>query len=277
MKFILFPGCTGPYRLNQYEASIRCVLEEFGVTLIDLEYFNCCGYPLKQINELAYLTFAARILAMSEKIGHEILTFCNGCFGTLNSARFLLCDKAKRAKITEILNELGLKYQGICRVRHFAEVLYKEIGPEKIKQMVKHPLNEIKCAVHYGCHLLRPNDILKIDDPEKPTFLDKLVEILGCTSIDYKNKLQCCGAFTMNINEKLSFEICKEKLAAIQDNAQIIVTACPYCQIMFELAEIESGMEIPVVLISQLIGIALGIEREKLGLDLNKIPVEELL
>jgi len=279
-KYALFLGCVAPSRYPGVESSTREVLKALGVEVVELEGAGCCPAPgvIKSFQTDAWLAIAARNLALAQKKGADIVTICNGCFGSLfDAAHILAHDKDKLAAVNAILKEVGLQYDGSVKVRHFAEVFYNELGIEKIKSAVKNPL-DIPVAVHYGCHFLKPSNIKNLDDPERPKILDELVEATGAKSVDYRDKQMCCGAGggVRAGNPTLATQFTVEKLKNMKAaGAKIVVEVCPFCHLQFDRTQKDvPGYDIPPVHLAQLYGLALGVPREKLGLDLQVTPAK---
>ena len=194
--FSLFLGCVMPNRFPNIEKSIRMVLPKLGITLEELEGASCCPAPgvVRSFDEPTWLALASRNLALAEEAGHNILTGCNGCYGTFKEALNIVHEDSEKLKeVQKILKGTGHKYQADVDAKHIVELLY-EMGPENLKKKVKRPLTGLKVAVHYGCHLLKPSKLRPWKQKQKHTFLDEIVEALGAESIKYKDKYTCCGA-----------------------------------------------------------------------------------
>jgi heterodisulfide reductase subunit B len=288
MEFALFLGCTIPARLNQYESSSRAVLEKLGVGLVDIREFNCCGYPLRNIDFKAFLLSSARNLALAEKKNLNVMTLCKCCYGSLKKADFLMKENASLKKeVNSILEKEGLKVEGRIEIKHLLSVLHKEIGIEAIKGKMAMPFKRLKIATHYGCHALRPSQVVEFDNAVAPSLFDQLVEATGAESIDWPMKLECCGAPLWGINDRLSMDLTLKKLTdGKRSGADYVCAACPYCHIQFDkvqkmiLSERNVNHPLPSILYTQLLGLSLGIGRKALGLEMNEIPItgiEELL
>ncbi len=281
MKFALFLGCHIPARLNQYESSSRAVLGELGVDLVDVDEFNCCGYPFRYLHFRPFLLSAARNLALAEKLNLPLMTLCKCCYGSLRKADHLMKeDTSLRKQINHSLKKEGLKYEGAIEVTHFLYVLHGFVGLEAIKEKITRDFRNLKIATHYGCHALRPSDIVQFDDPLAPTLFDELVKITGAESIHWPAKLECCGAPAMGVNDDLSMDLTKNKLkGAKQSGADYLCAACPYCHMQFDtiqkmiFSEQKENSQVPCILYSQLLGLSLGIDAQTLGLGMNEIDL----
>jgi len=283
-KYLLFLGCVIPYRLPSYEVSTRKVLDKLGVKLLEMSEFNCCGFPMDPISYELSLTLAARNLCSAEQQGLDILTLCNGCFGTLNKAnKTLKEDKQLREEINNNLKEIGMEFKGKIEVKHLVHVLAEDVGFEKIKGTVKKPLTEFHVAQHSGCHLVRPAKyVTHNDDPENPTTLKKLIRLTGAECLDYMDETECCGNPIIGVNEEVPFQMAREKLQHIKAvKAQALITVCPFCHMMYDLNQprIERAFDeqfgIPVLHYSQLLGLAMGFTPEELMLNQLRVkPIE---
>ena len=281
MKFALFLGCTIPARLPQYESSSRAVLGKLGVELVDVKEFNCCGYPLRNAAFKAAFLSSARNLALAEKEHLNILVLCKCGFGMFKHADYFMKEiPALRNEINAILKKEGLTYEGDIEIKHLLSVLYHDVGVEVIKEKITKPYTNLKIATHYGCHALRPNEIVQFDDPVNPTLFDNLVGATGAESIDWQARLDCCGAPLFGTNDDLSMALTEKKLAnAKQSGADYICDACAYCHIQLDTVQGMINKErggnqlLPAILYPQLLGLSLGIDTVTLGLGMNKIDI----
>jgi len=207
-----FLGCTIPARLTQYESSSRAVLGALGVELIDIKEFNCCGYPLRNIDFKASILASARNIALAEKEGLPMLILCKCGFGTLKHADHILKeDSSLRNEINAILKKEGLEYTKGVEIKHLLSVLYHDIDRDTLTKKITRPFENLKIATHYGCHALRPSEITQFDDPVNPTLFDDLVTLTGAESIDWEKRLDCCGAPLTGVNDDLSMDLMEKK------------------------------------------------------------------
>jgi heterodisulfide reductase subunit B len=280
-KYAFFLGCIAPLRYPGIEKSTREVFKTLGVELVDLKGANCCPAPgvIKSFSKATWLAAAARNLALAEKEGLDIVTICNGCYGSLfDAAHELHEDKKMLEDVNKILAEVGLKYSGNTKVKHFAEVLYKDVGVEKIKKAVKKPA-DYKVAAFYGCHFLKPSKLKQLDDPDNPKILDELIEAVGAESVLRKQKAKpiCCGAgggLRSQFGEA-SMKFTKTNLEIMKNGgAEMIVDVCPFCHLQFDSGQKNSGYAFPVLHLSQLYGIAMGMDAKNLGLNAHITPVK---
>lgn len=286
--YAFFLGCMIPNRYPGIELATRNIAPLLDIELRDMEGASCCPAPgvFKSFDKTTWLALAARNLTIAESMGCDILTLCNGCYGTLKEANEILkSDADQRDKVNTVLSDLKKEYRGSIQVRHIAEVLYRDFGPERLGGMVKKPL-PLSVAVHYGCHLLRPTKYREIKSSERPRFLDEMVEVLGGKSIPYRDRMMCCGAGggVRTAALDVSLDMAREKLQNIKNvNADLIVTPCGFCVFQFDRGQIEikdkTGVlfNIPVLHYIQFLGLALGLPPEKLGVFNNAIPTDTVI
>jgi heterodisulfide reductase subunit B len=285
MKFVYFPGCVIPQKENSYEMSARKICEKLDIELVDMEGANCCGLNLDPVDHFSSVLLAARDLCLAEEMGSDILVLCNGCFGHLSRVKNeILRDEILRKRVNKALKSINKIFHGTVKVKHIVQTLINDVGTEKIGETIVRPLNKLKVAPYYGCHIVKPSDELTFDNPETTQLLDSLIDVTGAKRINYRGKNVCCGAPIMGINEKISLMIARDKLRNIQKaGSNTIVTICPFCHLQFDLNQLTIEDEyseeygIQVLHYPQLLGLAQGINPEDLGLYENRIPVDEIL
>lgn len=282
-SYEVFLGCAIPNRFNNYESSMRLVARELGIKLIDFEGASCCGtVVLKSIDENSWLSVSGRNIALAESRGHDIVTPCNGCFGSLKDTDHVLhADEDHRKIVNAALKGLGLEYTGKSKVRHFVEVLYDM--RDEIKEKIVNPLDGLRIAFHPGCHLLRPSTVAGFDNPELPHKVDALLELTGAKSLPWNLKLRCCGSPLLISSEDVATQLIREKNASAKEaGANCIVTNCPACHTQFDVQAIglkdEQGqsLELPALFVTQVLGAAMDLDREKLGFGLNRISLDPI-
>lgn len=286
MTYALFLGCNIPARLTQYESSARAVLDHMDLSLMDIPEFNCCGYPVRNIDHTAFVLAGARNLALAAKNHMNVLCLCKCCYGSLKKADHLMKkDPALSAEINGILSKEGLAYNGTVEIKHLLGVLFDfdDVGIGTIKKKVKKEFTHLKIATHYGCHALRPSTVVDFDDPVAPSKFDKLVEATGAKSVDWSMKLDCCGAPVWGINDDLSLNLTQKKLEdAKKAEADFLCTACPYCQMQFDTVQEKillsraGNVQLPSLVYPQLLGLSMGIDSQLLGLSMNRLPIAHI-
>jgi len=284
MSYDLFLGCVIPARLPFLEASSRKVFKKLGIKLNDVDGFSCCPDPtgIELINHKTWLALGARNLSLSNNDG-GIISFCSGCVETLKGVNYYIRKDPKvKDEVNKILKTVGKKYDGTTNVKHFAQVLYENLN--KVRENVVHPLNGFKVAVHYGCHYLRPSEIINWDDPFDPITIDEIVRALGADSIEYDLKMECCGNPLDKSDKDISLKMIDNKLKSIQESgANCVTLVCPACfqQFDFNQRELskdkEVGYDFPVFYLSELVAFAFGFKPEELGLNFHRVRASKLL
>ena len=288
-EYNFFLGCIAPNRYPGIEASAVKTSRKFDIELRDFKGASCCPAPgaFGSMDVNAWLALGARNICLSEKEGKDIALICNGCYKSLFEANHRLkADPAMREKVNSILANIDYEFQGSVEVRHLIDILYNDVGTEKVKESVEVPLTGVNVAIHYGCHLLKPKFDRTFGSSERPRFFDELVEALGATSVDYKEKMMCCGAGggVRSYKMDLALDIANEKLYNMtQAGADVIVDVCPFCHLQLDRGQVEikekfgDVYDLPVLHYNQLLGLAQGMNPDELGLDAHEISVEPLL
>jgi len=288
-SYAFFLGCITPNRYPGVEQATKNVVERFGGKLLDMEGTSCCPAPgvFGSFHLPSWLAVAARNITIAEGMKTNITLTCNGCYASLQEANHLLKhDEKLKSQVNEVLSKVGRKYQGSVEVKHIISVLSEDVGLEAIKKEVKHPLKGVKVAVHYGCHFLKPSEVRMHGSTEKPTLLDELVRALGAESVDYREKIMCCGAGggVRAGNPDVSLDMTLEKIEnMIKAEADCVVTPCVFCHLQFDRGQVELSEKtgrkygLPVVYVTQLVGLALGMTPDELGLRENEISTEPFL
>lgn len=280
VKYAYFPGCSSKSTSVEYHISTLKVMEKLGITLVEMEDANCCGtHNLEDYNEDAWLALNARNLSIAEKIGGDIVTICSGCYLNTRKVMKILEEDGRKERVNEILAEIGREYSGNVNVKHILDVIVNDYGLKNLEEVVEKEL-ELRVAPYYGCQLLRPPEITNFDDPENPQSFEKLLECIGCEVADFSRKTDCCGATLTLIDEKIVYSMVNKILDdVVKSEADCISTICPLCHYAIESSQFSIGMEqkIPVLHITQLVGLSIGLSPEEVALDKNLISVDEIL
>jgi heterodisulfide reductase subunit B len=284
-RYAFFLGCTTPVRAMNYESSTRKVAAKLGIELVDLP-FSCCGYPVESINRDSAMLMSMRNFAIAESRKLDIVTVCSACAGALTRfSNAFQEDEASRTKVAEQLKTAGLEYKCTVKVRHFARMLYEDVGTAKLKESVTQNLGNLKVLTHYGCHYVRPSESYRgFDDPEVPHTLDELVRATGAESLEVPNKSVCCGAPLLPVDKAVALSMAEVKLQMAQAaKADALVVICPFCGISYDRGQLEIEAEfqrkygIPVLYYPQLLGLAMGLSPRDLGFMMNSVKVQGIL
>ena len=286
MKYALFLGCTIPARSRNYELSARKVAEKLGIEMVDVEEFICCGFPMKDSDKWSSEIMAAYNLCLAQERNLDICTLCSSCASMLTEVEHRLSEEGpERDRVNERLSKVGLQYGGGVKVRHFARILYEEVKPEEIKKHFQRDLSDLRVAIHYGCHYLKPSEIYDhFDDVDDPKSIETLLTMTGARVVHYSGEKRCCGGPLLPVDEKIALSVAKDKLDAISDvGADALCLVCPFCSVMYDSnqksIETEYGMkyQLPVLYLTQFLGLAMGYDKKELGLNMNIVKTAELL
>jgi heterodisulfide reductase subunit B len=291
MNYLYYPGCSLKATGKAFNESLLEVSKELGITLQELNDWNCCGATAyMSIDELKAFVLAARNLALAEKQGLtgdqddvDLIAPCAACYQVLlKTHRFFQKYPDIRHKITAALAKGGLHYSGRVRVRHAFEVLVNDIGIEGVAAKVKYPLTGLRVASYYGCQIVRP--YAQFDDPENPRSMDRLMAAVGAEVVEWPLKTRCCGGSLMGTMPEMGLRLNYILLREAQKRgAQLIVTACPLCQFNLECYQDKIAgkfdknfKKIPVAFLTQPLGLALGLDERKIGNRRLFMPIDRI-
>jgi heterodisulfide reductase subunit B len=289
MKYAYYPGCSLEKNALAYHSSTMAISPPLGIELHEIDDWNCCGATeYIAINQLAAYSLIARNLALAEKqFGNtELVAPCSACFLNLSKAdAYMQEDPPLTEKVNIALAEGGLHYDpGSIKTRHLMHVLMEDIGLEAIKARVTRPLSGLRIAPYYGCLIVRPGFLDKFDDTEYPTSLDRLMQSLGATVVDFPLKAACCGGHMTQLNQHIALDILRSLLQNADDyQADVIVTLCPMCQLNLDAYQgdvnryFKTKFNIPVLYFTQMIGLAFGMDAKTLGIGKEMVDARQAL
>ncbi len=295
-KFAFYLGCIAPNRYPGVESASIKAMKKLGIELVPLKGASCCPAPgaFGSIDLKVFYAMAARNLVLAEQMKMDIALLCNGCYKSIWEVNHKLKhNKDLRDAVNEVLKEVDMEYKGTINVYHTAELLYNDkfIGVEKVRDSVTNPLTGARIAVHYGCHLVKPHKDREFEkevmlNTEHPTWMEELVAALGATPVEYRNKMQCCGAGggVRGYDIVHALDITNEKLINLkEEKVDALTDICPFCQLQFDRGQIEIQEKfgvsygLPVLHFAELLGLAQGMSPQELGLDLHGISCEPFL
>jgi heterodisulfide reductase subunit B len=286
VKLAYYPGCSLESTGVDYNMSTKEVFKALGIELTELEDWNCCGATMASSTDyLLSLALPARNLAISENKELDVMAPCPECYLKLWKVRETVkADPDVLDKINKTFEGTGLKLKGSVDVKHPVYVLVNDFGLENLKEKVVKPLDELKVAPYYGCLMVRPPRGDRPDSVENPTGLQRIITTVGATGVRFGSMTKCCGGALMftdrEVMLKLTYEILKEAKDA---GADCVIVACPICHMALDARQIEvekeynEKIDMPILYFTQLIGLALGIDPKKLGLDKNFVSTQNLL
>lgn len=273
MKYAYYPGCSAHSTARDMHESAIAVAGALGIDLVEPKGWTCCGATAAhQTDRVLAASLPAANLLKVQDMGLDMVANCAACYNRMKVANHeVLTDPDMRKKVSDAV---GRDYDGSVNVRHIVEVLLEDIGFDAIKNAIKRTLNGLQIACYYGCLLVRPHEVTNFDDPENPTSLDRLVTLMGGISLDWPHKVECCGGglsmSRTDIVVSLTDTIVGMAKAA---GAQCIVVSCPMCQINLDMRQqdiakqMNTNHNMPILYITQLLGLCFGISPDRLGLD----------
>ncbi|MFN4179747.1 MAG: CoB--CoM heterodisulfide reductase iron-sulfur subunit B family protein [Armatimonadota bacterium] len=272
MAYAYFPGCSAHGTAKEYDQSTRSVCARLEIELKEIPEWICCGAsPAHAVNPLLSFSLVAKNLDLSPT--NQIVTGCAACFNRFKTTLYTLQhDRTLWEQVRQIVQPAKLNGSDF-RVAHLLEVICKDFGLDNLKERVVKPLNGLKVACYYGCLLVRPPKIMAFDDPDNPTKMDELMKAIGAEPVEWEFKTECCGAFHAIPHPEIVLALTSKILQAAKDtNADVISVACPMCQINLDLRQLDlkkqgKNFDIPVLYFTQILGLALGIAENELGLD----------
>ena len=292
MKIPYFPGCTLKTTAKNFEISAIASAKKIGIDFIELDRWNCCGVvsSLTSDDLMKHLAPVRNFLRVQEMNKQEIVenenrmvTLCSMCYNTLSLSNKRMKENADDLqKVNDFMHREEENYEGNVDVVHFLSIL-KEYGFDKLAKKVTKPLKNLKVASYYGCTLLRPKSV-GIDDAEDPTILENFIEALGAEAVDWDAKSRCCGSYHTVNNIDIVYRLVQGIIDDAKKNgADAIITSCPLCAFNLDVRQSEikeknsDYQTIPIYYFTQLMGLSLGIDKQDMGLEFNKIDPEKLL
>ncbi len=283
MKYSYYPGCSLHTTAKEFDISTRVVMDALGIELEELKDWSCCGGSVAAgVSHDVGMAMAARNVALAQKQNLDLLASCSGCYNKSARAAKALENQTEKERINGILAEMGISVSDYnIRVRNVVDVLAHDVD---IASKIKKPLTGLKVACYYGCLLTRPADITGWDSPVFPMSMDNLAEICGAQVVDFRSKTRCCGGPILVAKQEVAFELTKNLLDEAKSlGADCIILACPLCATNLELrqSDIEKkynvSYNLPILYITELIGLALGISPRKLGINKHIVSPKSVL
>jgi heterodisulfide reductase subunit B len=265
------------------------ILKPLEIELVEIEDWNCCGATeYISLNRMAAYALIARNLAQAVKTDgpKQMIAPCSACYLNLNKCdHYLGEDEKLAAKVNAALAAGGLSYQpGTIKMRHLLDVVVNDVGYDAIAAKVTKPLKGLRVAPYYGCLIGRPQFDGRIDEPEYPVTLDKLMKVLGAEVVDYPMKAHCCGGHMTQISEGVAFDLIRRLVKGAADyHADLIVTVCPMCQLNLDAFQgamnryFKTDIHMPVLYYTQMMGLAFGFDAATLGIGAELVDARPAL
>jgi len=280
-KYAYYPGCSLHSTGSEYDVSFRAVCEKLGVDIEEIKGWICCGTsPAHCTSRLLSLALPYQNLYLAKKMGRtDVVAPCAACFARLKTAVHEAAeDPDIAAQIREVLKGPLPESMNVLSP---LEIFNGGTNPAAA---VTKQLPGLKVACYYGCLLTRPSKVMQFDECEYPMAMDNLLGSLGITTLDWSYKTECCGgALAMTRTDvvlKLTHDILEEATAV---GANAISVACPLCHVNLDTRQVEVEQQygtrygLPVFYFTQLMGLALGIPPDKLGLQKHFVSADALL
>jgi succinate dehydrogenase / fumarate reductase cytochrome b subunit len=291
LKYAYFPGCVAQGACRELDQSTKALTRALGIELIELKKASCCGSgTFKEDSQLLEDTVNARNIALAEALNLPLLTHCSTCQGVIGHVDERLklrqsTDPHYVEQINGLLKQEGCSpYQGTSEVKHLLWALVGDFGLETLAEKVTHKLSGLKCAAFYGCYLLRSQHHLPYDNPYDPRSLENVFTAVGAEPVYYRGRTQCCGWPLSSYATEQSFQMAgKHILEAIASGADCIVTPCPLCHLNLDSRQPEvervigKTLGLPVIHLSQLVALALGISPKDLGMERHIVSTKPVL
>jgi heterodisulfide reductase subunit B len=286
MKLAYYPGCTLKNHAKNFEDSALASMEALGVTVEELDRWNCCGtvFSLATDDLIHHLAPVRNLIRVKEAGAEGMLTLCAMCFNTIKrSNERMKSSPEDLAVVNEFMYREQVQYEGDVPVYHLLELLRDELTFAKVGAAVKKSLGGMKVASYYGCYLVRPAEI-GIDDVENPVVLDDLMTALGAEAIDFPLKTECCAAYQTVDNPEIVADRTYQIVSnALDQGAEVMVVSCPLCAFNLDhrqkltAEKYTDFRHIPVLYFTQLTALALGCSEKSLKLDLHHVNPKPLL
>jgi succinate dehydrogenase / fumarate reductase cytochrome b subunit len=287
MKYAFFPGCVSKGACPELYQSVMQVYPQLGIDLEEMTTASCTGAGvLQEKDEKLGDVLNARTFALAEQQGLPIMTICSTCQGVMSQANHRLTNRPKYLQeINGILQEEGLHYRGGTTIKHFLWILLEDVGEDALRKEITKPLNGLRAAPFYGCYIQRPTEALDFEEyPDRGKSLERIIEILGAEVVDFPGKTRCCGFPILTINKINSLSmVATHTQDAKSHGADIMVTPCPLCHLNLDgmqaqaASQHNTSINLPILHLPQLLGLAMGLDPKTLGLSRNLISPESAL
>jgi succinate dehydrogenase / fumarate reductase cytochrome b subunit len=274
MQVAYYPGCVAKGGAPELYRSVRAILEPLDITPVELFDAACTGAGvLTERNPLLADALNGRTFAMAERKGLPIMTICSTCTGTMLACNARLQDPAYRARVNELLAPEGYAYEGTTQIKHLLWMLVEDVGLERVRRLVRRPLDGLRVAPFYGCYLVRPSALVSDGHPDRDLYLERLIEALGGEPVQYEGARKCCGFPIITMNREAGLRLTGRNIAdAKEHGAEVLVTPCPLCHLNLDGQQAEAArvlglpLGVPILHLPQLIGLAFGLTPAQVGI-----------
>jgi succinate dehydrogenase / fumarate reductase cytochrome b subunit len=290
MKVAYWPGCVSRGFTPELHGSMARVAPLLDIELVELDRACCTGAGvIAEHNQELADTLNARTFALAQAVdgAQLMMNICCTCQGAQSECQERLDASAEyRAHVNETLSAEGLTYEKGLDNKNFLWLLVEELGLDELRSRVTRPLTDLKVGPFYGCYIVRPVDRLGIDSVQRPrdTYLAQVIETLGGTVIEYAGSHKCCGFPIITMNKEASLAQAGRHLGdAVDAGADCLVTPCPLCHLNLDLQQplaervVGRRLDMPVLHLPQLVGLALGVAPGELGLGRHVVKPSSVI
>jgi succinate dehydrogenase / fumarate reductase cytochrome b subunit len=286
LRYALYPGCAAKGATPELYESTMAIIGRLGIEVVELAAASCCGAGVvTEADPDIALALNARTFAQAEQLGLDVMTICGTCQGVMGSAnKRLKTEPGLLERINKVLDREGITYHGRVQVKHLLWIVVREVGLHRLREEVKIPLAEFRIAPFYGCYILRPSWDLGFDDPENPTSLEKVIQAVGGEAVAYAGRTKCCGFPIILEKEAIAMAMAgKNMKEAVDGGADFMVTPCPLCHMSLDIYQERAGqavnrkLDLPILHLPQLLGLAMGIPARELGVSRHIVPVDAIV
>lgn len=286
LRFALYPGCAAKGATPELYQSTMAIVGRLGIDVVELAASSCCGAGVvTEAEPDVALALNARNFAQAERLGLDIMTICGTCQGVMAAAsKRLKSEPGLLDRINRVLEPDGIAYRGTIQVKHLLWIIVREIGLRQLGAQVVKSLQGLRIAPFYGCYILRPSWDLGFDDPENPTSLEQVIRALGGEAVAYAGRTKCCGFPIILEKEAVAMAMSGANMKEAKDQgADCMVTPCPLCHMSLDIYQDRAGqavntqLNLPILHLPQLLGLAMGIPAKELGLARHLITVDSIV
>jgi len=286
LRYALYPGCAAKGATPELYQSTMAIIGRLGIEVTELDAASCCGAGVvSEADPEVALALNARTFAQAEQLGLDVMTICGTCQGVMGAAnKRLKAEPALLERINRILEKDGIAYRGTIQVKHLLWIVVREVGLGRLGDQVRIPFADFRIAPFYGCYILRPSWDLGFDDPEQPSSLEKVIRAVGGEPVRYAGRTKCCGFPIILEKEAIAVAMAGTNMKeAKQEGADFMVTPCPLCHMSLDIYQERAGravktpLELPILHLPQLLGLAMGIPPKDLGTARHLVPVDAIL
>ena len=286
LRFALYPGCAAKGATPELYQSTMAIVGRLGIDVVELAASSCCGAGVvTEAEPDVALALNARNFAQAERLGLDIMTICGTCQGVMAAAnKRLKSEPGLLDRINRVLEPDGIAYRGTIQVKHLLWIIVREIGLRQLGAQVVTSLQGLRIAPFYGCYILRPSWDLGFDDPENPTSLEQVIRALGGEAVAYAGRTKCCGFPIILEKEAVAMAMSGANMKEAKDQgADCMVTPCPLCHMSLDIYQDRAGqavntqLNLPILHLPQLLGLAMGIPAKELGLARHLITVDSIV